>query len=135
VAAIFNGVHRADRLHVGIRARVGGTARYSETCRSASGSALVDYVNSRAKSCLLQPGSVDVITGSGPAGANEQCRRSEAQFIDESMPMYRVLSAGETPGASRSNRDNMPSLGPAVSIVRLTGATAFGCADARNAAF
>jgi hypothetical protein len=135
LAAIFNGVHRADRLQVGIRARVGGSARFSETCTAASGSALVEYVNSRAKGCLLQPGSVDVVTGSGPAGASEPCRRNEAQFIDESMPMYRVLGAGEKPGVFRSTRDNTASTGPLVSIVRLVGSSAPGCAQARSAAF
>lgn len=133
IGAIFGSVRRADRLHVGIRARVGGSVRFGAGCETAAGSALVQYVNSRAKGCYVLPGTAEI--NSRPAGPQEPCTRTEAQFIDDSMPEYRVLGAGETPGTSRSNRDDSASPGPTVSVVRFPADSTPGCADVRQAAF
>lgn len=135
IAAIFGGVRRADRLNVGIRARVGGSVRFGADCGSASGSAVVEYVNSRAQGCHVQPGTFDLVTNTGPAGPEEPCRADEASFIDLSMPVYQVLGAGEAPAMWRGPRDTTPSDGPTVNIVRFAPGTVAGCADARNAPF
>ena len=135
IAAIFGGIRRADRLHVGIRARVGGSVRFGTDCATASGSAVVEYVNSRAKGCHVQPGTFDLVTNTGPAGYEEPCRADEASFIDLSMPVYQVLGAGEAPEMWRSPRDMSPSTGPTVSIVRFAPGTVPGCPDARAASF
>jgi hypothetical protein len=135
IGAIFGGVRRADRLHVGIRARVGGSVRFGGDCVSAAGSAVVEYVNSRADGCYVQPGTFDLGSIQGPAGDEDRCREQEASFIDLSMPVYQVLGAGESPAASRMPRDNSPSEGPTVRVVRFPVETVPGCAEARQAVF
>jgi hypothetical protein len=134
--AIFDGVRRTDRLLLGIRARVGGTVRFDTSCDAARGSAIAQYVNSRAKGCLVQPGSSDWLTRTPPAGPNERCTVNEADFIDQSMPDYKVLASGEKPSASRSGRDDAASPGPTVSVVRLPAqAEPISCAQVRAAKF
>lgn len=135
IGAIFGGVRRADRLHVGIRARVGGSVRFGADCVSAAGSGVVEYVNSRADGCYLQPGTFDLGSIQGPAGYEDRCREQEANFIDLSMPVYQVLGAGETPDGSRMPRDDSPSEGPTVRVVRFPVETVPGCAEARQAVF
>jgi hypothetical protein len=135
IGAIFGGVRRADRLNVGIRARVGGSVRFGADCASATGSAVVEYVNSRADGCRVQPGTYDLGGLAGPAGENDPCRPEEANFIDLSMPVYQVLGAGESPGAARGPRDDEPSDGPTVSIVRFAPGVVPGCLEARTAPF
>jgi hypothetical protein len=135
-AAIFDGVRRTDRLLLGIRARVGGSVRFGTNCDTAEGSAIAQYVNSRAKGCLVQPGSSDWLTRSSPAGANERCNTSEAEFIDTSMPDYKVLASGEKPAASRSGRDQTASDGPTMKIMRFANNGApISCAEVRAAKF
>jgi hypothetical protein len=135
IGAIFGSVRRADRLHVGMRARVGSSVRFGSDCVSAAGSAVVEYVNSRASGCYVQPGTFDLGTITSPAGQDDRCREAEANFIDLSMPVYQVLGAGETPSESRMRRDNTPSEGPTVSVVRFPSEVVPGCAEARQAVF
>ena len=135
IAAIFDGVRRADRLQVGIRARIGGSVRFEDDCVSAAGSAVVEYVNSRASGCYVQPGTLDLGSVVGPAGPNDRCREAEANFIDLSMPIYQVLGAGEAPGESSSPRDSSPSDGPTVRVARFPAELVPGCAQAREAVF
>lgn len=135
IGAIFGGVRRADRLHVGIRARVGGSVRFGGDCVSAAGSGVVEYVNSRASGCYVQPGTFDLGSIAGPAGPSERCREQEASFIDLSMPVYQVLGAGEAPGDARMPRDNTPSEGPTVKVVRFPAEVIPSCYDARSAVF
>lgn len=135
VAAIFDGVRRTDRLLLGIRARVGGSVRFNNQCDAAEGSAIAQYVNSRAKGCLVQQGSTDWVTRV-PAGPNDRCSSSEAAFIDQSMPDYQVLASGEKPASSRSGRDGSASKGPTIRVVRFgKDAAAISCADVRAAKF
>ena len=135
VAAIFDGVRRTDRLLLGIRARVGGSVRFDNQCETGEGSAIAQYVNSRAKGCLVQPGSSDWVTRT-PAGPNERCTTSEADFIDQSMPDYHVLASGEKPPSSRSGRDSSASKGPSVSVVRFENkGQPISCAEVRAAKF
>ena len=135
IGAIFGGVRRADRLQVGIRARVGGSVRFGADCESAAGSAVVEYVNSRASGCYVQPGTFDLGSITGPAGPDDRCREQEASFIDLSMPVYQVLGAGEAPSEARMPRDNTPSEGPTVQVVRFPADVIPSCFDARLAPF
>jgi len=135
IGAIFGGVRRADRLHVGIRARVGGSVRFGGDCVSAQGSAVVEYVNSRASGCYVQPGTFDLGSIAAPAGPADRCREQEASFIDLSMPVYQVLGAGEAPSESTVRRDNSPSEGPTVQVVRFPAGVVPSCFDARAAPF
>ncbi|MET0384418.1 MAG: hypothetical protein ABW321_00595 [Polyangiales bacterium] len=137
VGAIFGGVRRTNRLSVGIRARMGASVRFDTACRTATGSGIAQYVNSRATSCLLEPGSFDVVARNRPpAGLNERCSMAEATFIDESMPEYRPLGVGESPAESLTGRDDSPSPGPTVSVVRFDGPPAdIACQQVRDAAY
>ena len=48
-AQFLDGVRRADRLQLGIRMKLGGSAQFAaDACDHGSGSALAEYVNSRA---------------------------------------------------------------------------------------
>src|SRR4029077_18408627 len=59
--AIFDGVRRADRIQLGVRSRVGISVRFGDDCATGKGSAVAQYVNSRATGCLVQAGSCDLI--------------------------------------------------------------------------
>jgi hypothetical protein len=135
VAAIINGVRRADRLMLGIRARVGGSIRFEEQCQTGKGTAIAQYVNSRADGCLVQQGTFDLLQTT-PAGPKESCTTKEAKFIDESMPEYRVLSAGEKPSTSSTRVDGTASKGPVISVVRLGESRSFvTCDQVRTASY
>jgi hypothetical protein len=137
IGAIFGGVRRSDRLFLGIRARIGATLRYGADCQTGAGSAVADYVNSRATGCLVEPGSVDVAARSQvPAGQNDRCADDESHFIDLSMPEYQVLAAGAAPSRSAWARSGDPSLGPVASFVRFaSGTTPVTCQEVRAASY
>lgn len=137
IATIINGVRRADRVLLGIRARVGVSVRFGDDCATGKGSAVAQYVNSRANGCLVEPGSFDWFDAMRrPAGREERCDDDEANFIDLSMPEYRVLAAGQTPGQSSQRADNSRSRGPIVSVMRF-GPTnmPISCEQVRKAAY
>ena len=133
IAAVFDGVHRADRMNIGVRTRVGASMRLSDDCDSATGSALVENINSRAISCVIQPGTYN-FPDFRRAGANEVCSVDEAQFLDDNMPVYELLAAGEIPRALLDLRDRSASKGPDIRLVRLGAATdTFSCERVREA--
>ena len=133
IAAIFDGVKRSDRLMLGIRARVGSSIRFDENCQSAKGSAIAQYVNSRAHGCLAEPGSYNFLQDR-PAGQTDRCNAEEAKFIDLSMPDYHVLAAGEEPTETASRHDIAASDGPVVSMVKFgASGTAVTCEQVRGA--
>jgi hypothetical protein len=116
VAAIFGGVRRADRLLLGARMRLAVSARLGEDCATGQGSALAEYVNSRAPGCFVQQGTRDF--PGVAAGANEACNMTESHFIDQSLPVYTLLSAGQKPAGVGTGVDASPSKGPQVGVVR-----------------
>jgi hypothetical protein len=122
IAAIFDGVRRANRLQLGARMKTGGSFRLGDDCATARGSAVAEYVDSRAYGCLIEPGTYDFPLGAR-AGANELCTSSEAQFMDANLPVYELLSAGATPKAPNVV-DKSASRGPEISVVRLGAASA-----------
>jgi hypothetical protein len=135
VAAIFDGVRRANRLQLGSRMKVGGSFRLSDDCMTAHGSAVAEYVNSRAYGCLIQPGTYDFPVGTR-AGANDACSSTEAQFMDANLPVYEVLAAGTTPPKALNLSDKSASRGPESSVVRLGAANAaVSCAVVRAAKY
>jgi hypothetical protein len=135
VAAIFNGVKRTDRMELGIRTKLGGSSRFMNNCDRGAGSALAEYVNSRAAGCVVQPGTV-AWPDTRPAGQNEACDSAEVDFVDENLPEYQLLTAGQTPNSALELKDKKPSKGPEVSIVRLgTLADDIGCAAVRDAKY
>jgi len=139
-AVIFGGARRSDRMMVGIRARVGASLRFNDDCKAGVGSAVAQYVNSRAAGCLVEPGTFDFVQPNAkPAGANEACTPDEVSFMDHSMPQYRVLGVGEAPATSSwmgGRRDMSPSQGPTVQVVRFdSGATPITCEQVRSARY
>jgi hypothetical protein len=135
IAAVFDGVHRSDRLQLGVRTRVGASLRLTDHCDAAHGSALVENVNSRAIGCLLQPGSYN-FPDFRRAGADEVCSAAEAQFIDENLPVYELLAAGATPRRVLDLANRAASQGPDIALVRLGAASAaVSCAQVRAAKY
>jgi hypothetical protein len=133
--AILNGVRRTDRLQLGVRTRLGGSMRWSKDCGHAEGSVLAEYVNSRAAGCLVQRGTYN-LGDQRVAGANDACASNEAKFVDENLPEYMLLAAGQTPDASLDLADRMPSRGPEVRAVRVGDVdAAVSCADVRDAKY
>jgi hypothetical protein len=131
VAAIFDGVRRTDRLELGIRTKLGGAVRLADDCDSAHGSALAEYVNSRAAGCWVEPGTYNFPNGVG-AGQNERCQSREVTFLDENLPVYLLLSAGQTPDAGLNLADKSASNGPEIRLARLKGSD---CAAVRDAKY
>jgi hypothetical protein len=124
LAVIFGGAPRTHRLQLGVRTKLGGTVRLAEDCDSAQGSAIAEYVNSRAAGCYVDP----VRWGGGNAGPGggreDRCSNAEVQFIDQNLPVYGVLAAGERPDSDLNLQNEEPSPGPRLQIVRLGDATA-----------
>ncbi len=115
--AIFDGVRRTDRIHLGTRTRFGGLTAVSEDCNSGAGPAFAEYFETRAYGCGVEPGTAD---WPGPvAGPDEPCDEAQRLFMDENLPLYFVLSPGEIPPAEFLVPDMAPSPGPRASIVRL----------------
>jgi len=135
ITAIFGGVHRTDRVMLGVRMKVGGSATLGSACASASGSGIAEYVNSRAWSCMVQQGTYN-FPNFTPAGPNDVCSSAEASFMDANLPIYDILAVGKKPDSKLTLLDTSASQGPLVSIVRLgdPGAS-LGCADVRDAKY
>jgi hypothetical protein len=136
LAAIVNGVRRTDRLQLGTRIRVGGSARFAADCNSAAGSGLAEYVDSRAVGCLVQQGTLDFQTGarSLAIGPDTPCEFTEVRFVDSNLPAYTVLSAGAMPDPALKIADNSVSNGPELSLTRLGPVSAaISCDQVRSA--
>jgi hypothetical protein len=135
LAVIVGGVRRTDRLQLGTRIKLGSSVRIADDCSTGKGSAVAEYVNSRAIGCLVEQGSYDLVQ-TLPAGSHEACTDREANFLDENLPEYLLLNAGQTPASSLQLDDKSASDGPSVSVVRF-GATNMdvSCADVRAAKF
>jgi hypothetical protein len=134
IAAIFGGVRRSDHILLGVRTKLGGTGRLSEDCNAATGAGIAEFVQSRAYGCVVQPGTADF--GGQPALDGESCTAAQAAFMDENLPIYRVLAAGETPDPMLNVVDEGQSDGPLFSMVRLGRAgDAVTCQAVRDAAY
>ena len=133
-AAIFDGVRRTDRVQLGVRMKVGASATLGgETCTNGKGSAIAQFVNSRAWGCLAQQGTANYPFGR-PAGANDPCTATEASFMDANLPIYRILAFGEKPPTTLELADQTASKGPQARLVRLGALdAAVTCADVRAA--
>jgi hypothetical protein len=132
--AIFDGVRRTDRLSLGIRAKLGGSAKISADCNGGVGAAVAQYVQSRATGCRVQQGTFNL--GEPAAGPNVACSKSEFGFLDENLPIYTVLAVGQAPGPTLDVKDKAMSNGARISITRLGDANdAVSCAEVRNAVY
>lgn len=132
--AIFDGVRRTDRIHLGTRTRFGGVASIGDDCNSGTGPAFADYFETRAFGCGIEPGTAD---WPGPvAGPDEACDEAQRLFMDQNLPLYYVLDPGEVPPADFLVPDMTPSRGPRAAFVRLGDPDGdYSCADVRAAPF
>lgn len=132
--AIFGGVRRTDRIQLGVRVRLGASGRIEADCNSGAGGGVVDFVQSRAAGCYVQPFTADPFLPL--AGPNEPCTDAEQLFIDESLPIYTILRQGDVPDPRLVIDDHSPSEGPGFSLVRLGDVPSTAtCADVRQAIF
>ncbi len=128
-------IPRTDRIHLGMRALVGGDVVIADDCSGGSGMAIADGFESRAISCLNQEGMPSG-TGEGLAGAETLCMPEQRQFMDENLPLYHCMKEGDVPDPNLALADNAPSPGPQISIVRLGDfSDDINCEDVRNAAY
>jgi hypothetical protein len=137
VAAIFDGVRRTDRMFLGVRLKVGTSLRLADDCSGARGSALAEYVNSRAAGCLVEEGTRN-FTGlnTSAAGPEDPCLAPESAFLDSNLPEYTLLPAGGTPSSRLDLPDRAPSPGPTTSLVRIGAADeAISCERVRMVQF
>ncbi len=133
IAAVFERVRRADRLHLGVRMRLGGSGSLGENCEFERASGVADFVQSRAASCMVEEGTR--AWGDEPAGPNEPCSNEEVGFMNDNLPIYDLLGVGEEP-PQRDLDDDAPSEGPSFQVVRLGDADApMTCTDVRELAF
>ncbi|MDD9937911.1 MAG: hypothetical protein OXT09_30145 [Myxococcales bacterium] len=130
--AIIDGVVRSDRLHLGVRIRLGASGRIGDDCNTAAGLGVADFVESRAASCMLEPGTNNLFEA--PAGPDDICGGSETEFMNENLPIYDILRLGEEPRAVLELQDTSASDGPRYELVRLGALDDdVSCADVRAA--
>jgi hypothetical protein len=134
LAALAKVVRRSDRIHLGTRTKLGGAGRLSADCMSSLGSGIAEFVQSRAWGCMVQEGTADAF--GTPAGPNEACTGGEAGFMDQNLPIYLVLGAGEAPPSTLKLENMAASAGPHISMVRLGDiGDPVSCEDVRAAAY
>ncbi|MDH5671249.1 MAG: hypothetical protein OEZ06_03815 [Myxococcales bacterium] len=132
--AIIGGARRTDHIMLGVRTKLGGASKLNPDCQTSIGAGIAEFVQSRAWGCMVQAGTFDL--GGPPAGPNEPCTAAQAAFVDENLPIYHILAAGEIPNPALMGIDTSPSIGPETRMVRL-GDLDFpaSCAEVRSAAF
>lgn len=129
-----DGVRRADRMFLGTRIKLGGATKISDDCTTGVGVGLAEFIQARAWGCMLKPGS-GVNAFSTGAGSDEECTLMEGRFLDENLPIYRILLRGETPDPGL-NVPQHASDGPIYSTVRIgTSLTPPACQVIRSTAF
>lgn len=132
--SILGGVRRADRILLGTRVRLGGAGRVQDDCNGGDGGGIAEFVESRAAGCYVQEGTADPF--GFPAGPDTKCNDTEAAFIDQNLPVYTILRAGDAPDMSLMLDDTAPSPGPRFGLRRLGSLKDdVDCADVRAAAF
>lgn len=132
--AILGGVRRTDRIWLGTRIRLGGSGRVSADCNGGDGGGIAEFVESRGAGCYVQQGTADPF--GLPAGPNQECNATEATFLDQNLPVYTILRAGEAPDAMLKLDDMSPSPGPRFGLRRLgKPSDVVTCADVRAATF
>jgi hypothetical protein len=134
---------RAVQVRIGLRTRLGGAGAINNDCASGVGDSECDMLDSRAWSCKLDPTTY-------PAGVTypmDECDVNQAKFVDDNVPIYRVLGAGQMAGPVTTlpngwafvgrNIDTTASRGPKSALVRLGDLTGGEptCAAVRGAAY
>jgi hypothetical protein len=131
---IFKQVRRAETVLIGVRNKLGGSAQISADCNSGAGNGVAEFFQSRAYGCIVKEGTANL--GAQPAGPDEACDGNEAQFMDENLPIYYVLGAGETPAQNLMITNKSPSTGTQFGFVRLGKlGEPMSCADVRAAPY
>lgn len=118
---------RALNVRIGLRSRLGGAGLIAEDCMSGVGESTVDFLDSRALECIIDP--MTLVAGDPRiASMDHDCTAAEATFVDENVPLYQVLPKDAVPGATMlplgwglaaRDIDKSPSEGPKSALVRL----------------
>lgn len=116
------------RSMLGARTQLMAAVGLGADCRVDRASGAVEELDLRAAGCGYQPGS-------DPNSANQMCAEEWRGAIDQSMPQYHVLAAGQTPGPSMTMRDGAPSLGTVAQAVKLDPGAMAGCREVRATMF
>lgn len=134
--AIAKIVRRADRIHLGTRTKLGGASVLGAECATGLGSGIAEFVQSRAWGCMVQQGTTDNPFDPVGAPANTVCESAEAAFMDENLPIYQVLLAGQTPADPIKVENMEASSGPKIRLVRLGDLSSdVTCEDVRSAPY
>lgn len=130
--AILDGVVRTDRLHLGVRARLGGSGRFGDDCGVGGGNGIAEFVQSRAAGCMREAGTHNPFERA--AGQNDPCSAAEALFMNQNLPIYDILRIGDRPASNLDLVDRSPSEGTRVGLTRIADAGGeVSCADVRAA--
>jgi hypothetical protein len=118
----------ASQIYVGLRMTLGGSSALGDDCNGGVGPAQADNVALRALDCTMDDGS--------------PCTPAAATFVDEKLPVFHVLAAGETPPAAfrdprndvDASLDRSTSQGARQTLIRLGDSDdSIGCGDVRDA--
>jgi hypothetical protein len=120
----------ATKVYIGLRTQLGGSGKIGADCMSGTGPAEAENFESRTIDCVMKDGS--------------KCPDGDVNFVDQNVPIFHVLKAGEVPPANWKHSrpeadaklDRSPSKGPQSSVVRLgdLGSTV-SCEMTRNAQY
>lgn len=119
LSIILNTVYRTDRLHLGVRVRLGASGQLTDDCGLTDVVGMAEYVQSRAIGCMLEPGSHDLFAAS--AGEDDLCNEQQLLFMNQNLPIYDILRLGDIPNwrLNLPADKRVPSDGPRFQFVRL----------------
>ena len=95
LAVLVEGGIRSDELAIAVRAGLGGSGVLGPGCEIEDGVAIVDFLDSRALSCMREAGTRNL--RGATAGQDEPCEPEELRYMDQNMPVYEVLQFGRRP--------------------------------------
>jgi hypothetical protein len=115
------------RLLLGMRAQLTAAMRLAPDCK------ISDVVASDATLDLRSAGCF-VTSGTNPTSASSECSEQLRTGIDQTLPSYEVLEAGEIPDLSNVS-NKRPSAGTILKAVRFAPGSHVSCDQVRKAKF
>jgi hypothetical protein len=120
-------------VSLGLRVEFMAALTFAPTCELDSVSGALQEVGLRAAGCPMQNETGEPFQPPMAAGeANAGCPDDVRNAIDQRLPQYHVLGAGEAPAAPRSA---LPGRATVVQALRLAGGTPITCRQVRDAMF
>lgn len=117
---------QAQHLLLALRAQLSAAVEIAADCRIDRASATAQSLDLRAAGCAFQ---------TVPDAGSTSCPDELRSTIDQSLPQYHVLNAGEAPSASMPARDTAASSGPVLKVLRLPTGPLLTCRQVRDAMF